>query len=124
MRWGLAACLLCFGLLGCVVGFLPTDGGGTVHIGDMVAECRPQAAASGDQLVFEAQTVGQVQSVSVTVLRGQQEVAAVDLHRLQPGSWEGKLRCSDIDSDCGEFEALLFRFNVEGSDGSYENKLI
>ncbi len=110
---------------GCTVGFLPTFlPGGNVHIGDMGVECRPEATASGDQLAFEAYTTGQVRTVSVTVLRGQQEIAAVDLVRGEPGYWEGKLRCSDIESDCAEFNALLFKFSVEGVDGTVENKLI
>jgi len=110
---------------GCVVGFQPTYLPiGNVHIGDMEVECRPQATAAGDQLVFEAYTSGQVRAVNVTVLRGQQEVVSIDLIRQEPGYWEGKLRCSDIQSDCAEFDALLFLFSAEGVDGSFENKLI
>ncbi|MDP7115082.1 MAG: hypothetical protein QGH45_24120 [Myxococcota bacterium] len=110
---------------GCVLGFQPTNlPGGNVHIGDMGVECNPEATAAGDQLVFEAYTSGQVRAVNVTVLRGQQEIVSIDLVRLEPGYWEGKLRCSDIESDCGEFDALLFKFSAEGVDGSSENKLI
>ena len=110
---------------GCTVGFMPTYlPGGNVHIGDMGVECQPEATPSGDRLAFEAYTSGQVRTVSVTVLRGQQEIAALDLVRIEPGYWEGKLRCSDIDSDCAEFGALLFKFSVEGVDGTVENKLI
>ncbi len=126
MRVALISALGCLTLTtGCVVGFMPTYlPGGNVHIGDMGVECRPEATAAGDQLAFDAYTTGQVRSVNVTVLRGQQEIVSIDLVRQEPGYWEGKLRCSDIESDCGEFDSLLFKFSVEGVDGTVENKLI
>lgn len=110
--------LLGLGTLACAGGTTPKgiDSADSGFVGsragfaDAWVLCDPTADTWDDLFVFEAETVGAVNAVNVEVFEGRDLIGRVGLTERATGDWYGEEWADALNSDCDEWERMLFQF--------------